>query len=39
LKPYGAFLTGNNMARINMDFAEYSGVIGINGYGAIITVK
>jgi len=25
------------MARIEMDFNEYSGVVGVDGYGAIIT--
>jgi len=25
------------MARIEMDFKEYSGVVGVDGYGAIIT--
>jgi len=27
------------MAKINMDFNEYAGVVGMEGYGAIITVK
>jgi len=27
------------MEEMEMDFNEYSGVIGVNGYGAIITVK
>jgi len=27
------------MAEMDMDFTEYTGVIGVDGYGAIITVK
>lgn len=27
------------MPPIDMDFKEYAGVVGVSGYGAIITVK
>jgi len=27
------------MSEMDMDFNEYTGVVGVDGYGAIITVK